>query len=423
MLRMKLITWEGTIMNLNRKSNRGLVWSFSLLLLVFGFTMLGCRSAELSYMSASKSSRPANSRAAVESDVAILAQIQAADKGAPVPGAKAPQAKAPQADADANETKRIMIYSALIRMVVLNVRVAEESIQETAVKLGGYLQSLDGPTIVVKVPAAKFQTALDEFAKLGEVAHQQIKGLDVTEEFLDLRIRLDNAEKSRLRLLAILEKNQKLDETLKIERELQRITGTIEQIKGRLRFLSERAAYSTITVQLNSPVPQRQLIIHIPFEWVRDLGSELVAGTVPAYIDTGFFRPGLSCDLPDDYIKYYATPTETRGMSADGVLVKLKRYENYKGGNLTFWSKLVRRGLLESRAISLNEPRSIELAKGTKAVLLWGVKMLGKKKHGYMVAVVSTKHYVHCYEAWGPVEAQQADQAKLIESIKTLSAR
>jgi len=338
--------------------------------------------------------------------------------------AAAANAQAPQAPkVQAGQVKRIMIYSATMRVVVLNISDAQYSIQQSAQLLGGHLQSLDGSAIVVKVPAGRFAEALQEFARLGEITDQQIKGADVTEEFLDLKIRLENAQKSRLRLLAILEKNQKIEETLKIERELQRVTETIEQIKGRLRYLSERAAFSTITVRLNSPVPQRQLLVHIPFKWVRDLGSELIAGTVPAHVDTWLFKPGISCDLPDDFIKYYATGDETRGMSADGVLVKLKRYKNYKGGNLAFWSKLVRRSLLESRAIIMEQPQQIELSNGSKAVVLAGQKMMGKKTHGYLVAVVSTKNYVHSYEAWGPADGFKSDRDKLIKSIKTLSPR
>ena len=110
-------------------------------------------------------------------------------------------------------------------------------------------------------------------------------------------------------------------------------------------------------------------------------------------------------------------------MSADGVLTRVTFHENYPGGTPAFWSKLVRRSLLESRSIAMGKPQEIELGGGSKAVILAGQKMMGKKTNGYMVAVVTTKNYVHCYEAWGPVDGFEADRAKLLESIKTLSPR
>src|SRR5262249_33597550 len=136
----------------------------------------------------------------------------------------------------------------------------------------------DSTSIIVRVPAAGFADLVASVAKLGDVTQQQIRAQDITEEMRDLRIRLDNALQTRQRLLAILERSTRVEDTLKIEAELQRITETIELIKGKLQLLESQVAYSLLKVQVNSPLPQKQLVAQIPFEWVRHLGEGVTSG-------------------------------------------------------------------------------------------------------------------------------------------------
>jgi len=79
-------------------------------------------------------------------------------------------------------------------------------------------------------------------------------GEDVTEEYRDLEIRLDSAEKTRKRYLELLNKAEKVDEILKIERELERLNGEIDLLKGKINRLTHLAQYATITVQTSNGV-------------------------------------------------------------------------------------------------------------------------------------------------------------------------
>jgi hypothetical protein len=47
----------------------------------------------------------------------------------------------------------------------------------------------------------------------------------------------------------------KLDEVLRVERELARVREEIERYEGRLRYLSARAALSTLTITVHEPAP------------------------------------------------------------------------------------------------------------------------------------------------------------------------
>jgi hypothetical protein len=99
--------------------------------------------------------------------------------------------------------------------------------------------------------------------------------LDVSEEFRDLQIRIQNSEAMRDRLEQLLRQANNVEQALQVERELERITELIETMKGRLRFLADRVAYSTITV-LFQPRPRETLedpdSFRLPFPWLDQLG-------------------------------------------------------------------------------------------------------------------------------------------------------
>ncbi|MEI8197027.1 MAG: DUF4349 domain-containing protein, partial [Phycisphaerae bacterium] len=182
----------------------------------------------------------------------------------------------------ATQPARIVIYSASLDVVVADVARSLEVMRATAESLGGYMQELDKLSITVRVPAARFTAAVAIAERLGEVTDRNIKAQDITEQMRDLKIRLDNAEQVRLRLKDLVAKSEKMKDTLEIEKELERVTETIELLKGKIQFLSQQAAYSTLKVTFNSPLPQQHMVAVIPFAWVRNLGDGLVAAAAEA---------------------------------------------------------------------------------------------------------------------------------------------
>ena len=319
--------------------------------------------------------------------------------------------------------RRVMIYNVAVRLVVLNIANTQRDIRAKAEAAGGYLLSLDGQTITVRVPADRMNATLDYLQTLGEVTDRQMTGEDVTDQLRDLNIRLANAQQARSRLLELVAKAQKTEDVLKIEKELTRLTEQIETLKGKLAMIGERVRFATITIQLNSPLAQRQLAIQIPFPWVRDLAGDLIAGTSPAHVSTGVFKPGLDVDLPDSYIRYIATPNTTRAMSADGVLIKVERHENYDGGDMDFWATLCRRSLVEHRAISLSQSDRIQLPNDREAQLYVGAKQIGGDEQHCVRMSTRTSRYVYTFEAWGPAKVFEADRTALMDSARSLNVR
>jgi len=167
----------------------------------------------------------------------------------------------------------LLIYTATMTLAVFDTKNAIDAVEELARSRGGYLVSRADQSVTVRVPAKTFQGALGGVSKLGDELHRQVNVRDVTEQFADLEIRLKNAEAVRERLQALLAKAAKIEDALAVERELERITQTIEQMKGRLRLLGELIAFSTITVNFQArPQDQVGSEVRLPFDWLRELG-------------------------------------------------------------------------------------------------------------------------------------------------------
>jgi hypothetical protein len=167
----------------------------------------------------------------------------------------------------------LLIYTATMTLAVFDTKNAIDAVEELARSRGGYLVSRADQTVTVRVPTKAFQGALGGVSKLGDELHRQVNVRDVTEQFADLEIRLKNAEAVRERLQALLAKAAKIEDALAVERELERITQTIEQMKGRLRLLGELIAFSTITVNFQArPQDQVGSEVRLPFDWLRELG-------------------------------------------------------------------------------------------------------------------------------------------------------
>jgi hypothetical protein len=115
--------------------------------------------------------------------------------------------------------------------------------QSTATAKTAYIQ--------IRVPAAGFQSVLDAIAGLAvEVTSLSTSGTDVTEEYVDLSARLGNLEATAARLRNFLDEARTVEEALAVNQELSRIEGEIESLKGRMQYLEQSSAFSSISVNI-----------------------------------------------------------------------------------------------------------------------------------------------------------------------------
>jgi hypothetical protein len=153
---------------------------------------------------------------------------------------------------------RKIIYDAKIDLIVESLNGLEPSILDLVKRNGGFLAESDLATQVstqrtatwrVRVPVDHFDAFVSQVSRLGEVRTSHLGSQDVTEEFYDIEARIRNKQEEEKRLLKHLaDSTGKLEDILKVESELTRVRGEVEQMQGRLRFLANRADLSTVTI-------------------------------------------------------------------------------------------------------------------------------------------------------------------------------
>ncbi len=103
-------------------------------------------------------------------------------------------------------------------------------------------------TLVLRIPADQFETALADLRGLGTLRSERISGTDVTGQFVDLQARLRNWEAQESVLLRLFDRATTIDDSIKVERQLQDVQLAIEEIRGQLHALSDQSDLSTVTV-------------------------------------------------------------------------------------------------------------------------------------------------------------------------------
>jgi hypothetical protein len=138
-------------------------------------------------------------------------------------------------------------------------------IRQLAAQVGGYIanSSISGgrdqirqATLELKIPAPRYEQAVGSLSTIGKVETVNSTAQDVGEEFVDVTARVSNSRRLEERLITLLStRTGKLDEVLRVERELARVREEIERYEGRLRYLSTRVATSTLTITVHEPAP------------------------------------------------------------------------------------------------------------------------------------------------------------------------
>ena len=201
---------------------------------------------------------------------------QATTPAQPAGGGTGGQARAQTATDAVDPNGPLLIYEAELDLAVNEIRQRQAEAIALVREMRGFIARQDDTSIVLRVPAARFNEALAALERIGDVLHRTVQSHDVTEEFHDTEIRLRNALAIRDRLQQLLERAGNVQDSLVVERELERITMSIEQMRGRLRFLSDRIAFSTITIRFSGR-PTESLgpasgQFRLPFPWLDQLG-------------------------------------------------------------------------------------------------------------------------------------------------------
>ena len=228
------------------------------------------------------------------------------DEGAPAPGV----APSDAAGAISGVAALPVLGTKVIKTAQVSLTVRPGTFQQRfqqatviAGSHGGFVASsgtsegkLRSGSLLLRVPARDFESALGEIRRLGRVRSQSLSGEDVTGRIVDLQARLRNWEAQEAVLLRLMAKARTIEDSIVVQRQLQEVQLQIEQIKGQLGALEDQTEFSTISVSLSEAgfVPPKEEPKGLSFGRAWDLAvSGFVAVFAAVLVGLGYLVPIL----------------------------------------------------------------------------------------------------------------------------------
>ena len=170
-------------------------------------------------------------------------------------------------DISIQPANRIIVRNADMRVEADDPIATVDAIGDIAVSRGGWVVNVNTIQeggfyeITIRIPAETLDNTIDQISAIvTEVESVNSFSTDFTEEYIDLGARRTTVQETVNALTELL-KNENYDsveELLAVQREITNWQSELEQIDGRLEFISESAAYSRLSVTVGqSPVPMR----------------------------------------------------------------------------------------------------------------------------------------------------------------------
>jgi len=168
--------------------------------------------------------------------------------------------------------RRQVIYDGTFTLEVRDRELILKQVRKLVAELEGFIQEEGSNRVELRVPATRFDPAVERIAAMGRVVSRSIKAKDVTEDYQDLQLRIGMKEKFLAELQELYGKGGSLKDLLEVKREIDRVREELERLKGRLRWLADRVAFSRITVTFREVKADFTRPFDLPFRWLDLLG-------------------------------------------------------------------------------------------------------------------------------------------------------
>lgn len=101
----------------------------------------------------------------------------------------------------------------------------------------------------IRIPSKHFDSFIQKLEQLGtKVENKHVNTQDVTEEFIDVEARLKTKKDLEVRYVELLKLAKTVEEMISIENQLGTVRAEIESMEGRLNFLQNQVAFSTVKI-------------------------------------------------------------------------------------------------------------------------------------------------------------------------------
>ncbi len=159
-------------------------------------------------------------------------------------------------------SKKKIIKNGSLSVVVKNIERTIPDIKKIAESAGGFVSyskiyetgnDKKSGAVTLRVPADKFSVSLDKIKSLAvKVSSESTNTSDVTEQFVDMELRLKNMKAEETQYLNIMKRAVKIEDVLNVTKRLSDVRGRIERLEGQIKYLSRQIDMSTITVSITS---------------------------------------------------------------------------------------------------------------------------------------------------------------------------
>jgi len=233
----------------------------------------------------------------------------------------------------------------------------------------------------------------------GSILNQSIKSQDMTRDYRDLKLRLETAEVSRRRILALLERAEKVEDVIKLEEELRKLTELIEQLRGAGRALSEQIAYSTVEVLFKLPsvyAASGRADVRSPFAWINRVGVEQVtdefnsvSSNAPSLASSvALILPGgIAIQPPEGFLVIKQQRDELKAITPDESKLWIRRFAAPRKATLGFWTQALKKHFVDHRGYKLLDEQPVKDKQGVAGVQLRFEAMSQGRPHHYLISL------------------------------------
>lgn len=316
---------------------------------------------------------------------------------------------------------RKMTYSTRLVINVPDTVKGVRKASSIAEKHTGYVVYSDNSTANVKIPVAKALAALKEFESIGSITSKTITANDITDHYTDTQVRLDNLRRLQKRLSELLSRATKVDEIIRIERELSRVTTDLERYQARMNVLTNQVEMVDFNLSFNAIVTPNEIPRSIiPVAWVRKLGIDI---RKQQFTETGFNddTPLRNIALPSGFAVTHSTKHSLQAANSDNIVVEVAPFNNLSGADLLFYQNLIKRQLKYAGYTGVVFKKD-KTASGTEFLSVTAVS--GAYRLAVMVAIYTDgwlckDEKVAVTEMYGPADAmKEIDLNKFYRSFE-----
>ena len=146
-----------------------------------------------------------------------------------------------------------------MEIAVPNLLEAKKKVSEIIKNNKAYLQSetfrnsdtSENIKLVIRVPHQNFDAIINSFSDgIGAVEAKTVKAEDVTEEYTDVSIKLENKRIYLEKYRELLKNAASTKDMLEIQENIRALEDEIDVAEGRLRFIDDRVNYGTLELLL-----------------------------------------------------------------------------------------------------------------------------------------------------------------------------